>query len=137
MSLVEEEIRDQPRAWSSAAELARGAAALPAGERIALIGCGSSWHAAKALAALREIERAGETDAFAASEGVLDRRYDRVVAISRSGATTEIRRALERVREGTTTVAIVGDPPAPSRPRAISSSTWASPTTARWSKRGS
>ncbi len=114
MSLVEEEIRDQPRAWSSAVELARGApAAFPAGERIALIGCGSSWHAAKSLAALRESSGAGETDAFAASEGVLDRPYDQVVAISRSGRTTEIRRALGRVREGTETAAIVGDPASP------------------------
>ena len=51
------------RAWRASA-----AVALPAGERIAVIGCGSSWHAAKALAALRERSGAGETDAFAASE---------------------------------------------------------------------
>ncbi len=113
MSLIAEEINDQPRAWSRAAELARESAALPAGERIAVIGCGSSWHAAKTLAALRELSGGGETDAFAASEAFLDRGYDRVVAISRSGATTEILRALERVRAGTTTVALVGDPLSP------------------------
>jgi fructoselysine-6-P-deglycase FrlB-like protein len=113
MSLIGEEIRDQPRAWSRAAELARDSAALPAGERVAVIGCGSSWHAAKALAALRELSGRGESDAFAASEAFLDRGYDRVVAISRSGATTEILRALELVRPGTTTVALVGDPLSP------------------------
>ncbi len=114
MSLVAEEIRDQPRAWSLAADLGHESSSLlPAGERVAVIGCGSSWHAAKALAALRELSGRGETDAFAASEALLDRRYDRVVAISRSGATTEIRRALERVPPGTTTVALVGDPLSP------------------------
>ena len=114
MSLVEEEIRDQPRAWSLAAELAHKApAAFSPGERIAIIGCGSSWHAAKSLAALRESSGGGETDAFAASEAVLDRPYDRVVAISRSGRTTEIRQALERVRAGTQTAAIVGDAGSP------------------------
>jgi fructoselysine-6-P-deglycase FrlB-like protein len=114
MSLVGEEILDQPRAWSRAADLARAVpGALPRGERIAVIGCGSSWHAAKALAALRELSAQGETDAFAASEALLDRSYDRVVAISRSGATSEIRQALERVRMGTTTVALVGDPESP------------------------
>ena len=114
MSLVADEIRDQPRAWSQAIELGASAAdALPAGERIAVTGCGSSWHAAKALAALRELGGAGETDAFSASEARLDRGYDRVVAISRSGATTEILRALERVRAGTPTVAVVGDPGSP------------------------
>ncbi len=124
MSLIAEEIRDQPRAWSLAADLGRESSSLlPAGERVAVIGCGSSWHAAKALAALRELSGRGETDAFAASEALLDRRYDRVVAISRSGATTEIRRALQRVPPGTTTVALVGDPLSRSRSRAIWSST--------------
>ncbi len=114
MSLVAEEILDQPRAWSRAVELARRTPdALPAGEHVAVIGCGSSWHVAKALAALRELNGRGETDAFAASEALLDRDYDRVVAISRSGATTEIRRAIELARPGTTTVALVGDPLSP------------------------
>src|SRR6185436_12103308 len=75
--------------------------------------CGRSWHAAKSLAALRELSGGGETDAFSASEAFLDRDYDRVVAISRSGATTEILMALGRVRPGTPKVAIVGDPGSP------------------------
>lgn len=114
MSLIAGEILDQPRAWSRAADLARGIpAALPAGERIAVIGCGSSWHAAKVIAALRELAGQGETDAFAASEALLGRSYDRVIAISRSGATTEIRRALELVGPDAATVAVVGDPASP------------------------
>lgn len=113
MSLVSEEILDQPRAWAEAIRLARETAALPAGERVAVIGCGSSWHAAKVIASLRELVGDGPTDSFAASEALLARGYDRVVAISRSGTTTEIRRALETVSGSTSTVAIVGDPASP------------------------
>jgi len=114
MSLVADEIRDQPRAWAQAIELGTSVSGVfPPGERIAIAGCGSSWHAAKSLAALRELSGGGETDAFSASEAFLDRGYDRVVAISRSGATTEILMALGRVRPGTPTVAIVGDPTSP------------------------
>ncbi len=114
MALIAEEILDQPRAWSRASSLARGTRdAMPRGERVAVIGCGSSWYAARAVAALRELNGGGETDAFAASEALLGRKYDRVVAISRSGATSEVRRALELVAAGTTTVALVGDPLSP------------------------
>ncbi len=114
MSLIAEEILDQPRAWSRAIDLARGTPSMPSpGERLAVIGCGSSWHAAKALAALRELSGQGETDVFAASEARLHRSYDRVLSISRSGTTTEIRRALEFVPARTPTVAIVGDPLSP------------------------
>ena len=38
------------------------------GERVAVIGCGTSWFMAAAYAALREAPARGETDAFAASE---------------------------------------------------------------------
>ncbi len=65
------------------------------GERIALIGCGTSLFAAQSIAVLRESRGLGESDAFAASEFPSGRRYDRVVAISRSGTTTEVVRALD------------------------------------------
>jgi fructoselysine-6-P-deglycase FrlB-like protein len=113
-SLLSEEIADQPRAWARAIE--RAAAApnpLAAPGRLALIGCGSSWHAAKAIAALRESSGAGETDAFAASEAPLTREYDRIVAISRSGTTTEVRQALAPLAGRTPITAIVGDPDSP------------------------
>lgn len=81
--------------------------------RTALIGCGSSWHAAAAVAALREHARAGETDAYAASEARLNRGYARVIAVSRSGKTSELLSALQRVPPGVETVALVGDPASP------------------------
>src|ERR1700761_9306791 len=113
-TLLSEEIADQPAAWRRA--IARGTAApdaLAAPGRLALIGCGSSWHAAKAIAALREAAGAGETDAFAASEAPLGRGYDGVVAISRSGTTTEVRQALASLAGRVPITALVGDPGSP------------------------
>ena len=51
----------------------------------------------RAVAALREAHGSGETDAFPASEFPDARRYDRIVAISRSGTTTEVVQLLERL----------------------------------------
>ena len=92
MSHVSTEIMSQPAAWRRAVELAPSlAGALPvAGERVAVIGCGTSWFMAEAYAALREEAGQGETDFFTATQFPDRRRYDRVLAISRSGTTTEI-----------------------------------------------
>ena len=59
------------------------------GDRVAVVGCGTSFYMARAVAALREAHGGGETDAFPASEFPIGRSYDRIVAISRSGTTTE------------------------------------------------
>jgi fructoselysine-6-P-deglycase FrlB-like protein len=113
-SLLAEEIADQPNAWRRAIEIGSGEPnPLAAPGRVALIGCGSSWHAAKAIAALRERSGTGETDAFAASEAPPARPYDRVVAISRSGTTTEVRQALAPLTGRVPITAIVGDPDSP------------------------
>ncbi|MBR7837357.1 sugar isomerase [Actinospica durhamensis] len=128
MRHVSAEIASQPECWSKAAQLAPTAAGLPApGERVAVVGCGTSWFIAMSYAALREAAGQGETDAFAASEFPLGRlaagRYDRIVAITRSGTTTEVLALLERVRGGAgngavapatvRTTAITGDPRTP------------------------
>ncbi|MFH8386670.1 SIS domain-containing protein [Kitasatospora sp. NPDC018058] len=107
MSHVEREIASQPDCWRKALELEP--AGLPErGERVAVIGCGTSFYIAQAYAGLREGAGLGETDAFAASEFPAARGYDRVVAITRSGTTTEVLAALELC--GTTpTVALTGD----------------------------
>jgi fructoselysine-6-P-deglycase FrlB-like protein len=62
----------------------------------------------QAYAGLREPAGEGETDAFAASEAPDGRIYDVVLAISRSGTTTEVTRLLERPWEGARSVAICG-----------------------------
>lgn len=90
------EIQSQPDTWARAiAESASNAAffGLP-GERVLFLGCGTSAFVAESLAVLRERAGLGETDAAYASEWQPGRRYDRIVAITRSGTTTEILEAL-------------------------------------------
>ncbi|MGW5053378.1 SIS domain-containing protein [Actinokineospora sp. NPDC004072] len=93
-SFVAAEIASQPDCWRRVAELGAGGLGVTAGESVAVVGCGTSWFMAMAYAALREAAGQGRTDAFAASEVPAGRDYDRVVAISRSGTTTEVVAAL-------------------------------------------
>ncbi|MCQ9178832.1 SIS domain-containing protein [Streptomyces sp. IBSBF 2953] len=115
MTYVEDELTDQPGCWNrTATEAAGHAEKLPEpGERVALVGCGTSCFMAQAAAALREGAGHGETDAFAASEFPHGRRYDRVVALTRSGTTTEVLDLLARLRGRTVTTAITADPDTP------------------------
>jgi fructoselysine-6-P-deglycase FrlB-like protein len=115
MSHVEDELSSQPECWARvAADAAGHGGALPAaGERVAIVGCGTSYFMAQAAAALRESAGEGETDAFAASEFPHGRAYDRVVALTRSGTTTEVLDLLGRVKGRTRTTAITADPATP------------------------
>jgi fructoselysine-6-P-deglycase FrlB-like protein len=84
-----------------------------AGERACVVGCGTSLYMAQAYAALREGAGLGETDAFAASELPEDRDYDVLVAITRSGTTSEVTRALDRSgAKRTVAITAVADAPA-------------------------
>jgi fructoselysine-6-P-deglycase FrlB-like protein len=115
MTHVEDELTSQPECWTRAAtEAADHAGALPAaGERVAIVGCGTSYFMAQAVAALRESAGQGETDAFAASEFPHGRSYDRVVALTRSGTTTEVLDLLGRLKGRTRTTALTADPATP------------------------
>ncbi|MEW2447019.1 SIS domain-containing protein [Streptomyces parvulus] len=115
MTHVEDELNSQPECWTrAAAEAARHTAALPAaGERVAVVGCGTSYFMAQSAAALREGAGQGETDAFAASEFPRGRAYDRVVALTRSGTTTEVLELLADLKGRTRTVALTADPATP------------------------
>ncbi len=119
MSHTETEIASQPDCWRAAIALAlepdgSALAALPKpGERVAVTGCGTSWFMASAYASLRESSGQGETDAFASSEMPTDRRYDRVLALTRSGTTTEVLDLLTELRGRVPTVAITADPETP------------------------
>jgi fructoselysine-6-P-deglycase FrlB-like protein len=114
-SLTTTEIATQPECWQRAAALApEQSKKLPGrGERVAVIGCGTSWFMAQSYAALREQGGHGETDAFAASEFPVGRRYDRVLAITRSGTTTEVLRACEQLHGSVPVTAITADPHTP------------------------
>lgn len=115
MTHVENELSSQPECWIRAAgqAAAHGAALPAAGERAAIVGCGTSFFMAQAVAALREESGQGETDAFAASEFPHGRSYDRVVALTRSGTTTEVLELLGRLRGCTRTTAVTADPETP------------------------
>jgi len=113
-SFVAAELASQPEMWRTAAQRATDfASVLPKpGERVAVVGCGTSWFIAMSYAVLRERAGEGVTDAFAGSEYPLDRNYDRVVAISRSGTTTEIIDLLNALN-GSNTVLITAVPSSP------------------------
>ncbi|WP_170837899.1 SIS domain-containing protein [Streptomyces sp. TP-A0874] len=113
ISRTAEEISSQPDCWRRSVALAPTLGGLPRpGERIAVTGCGTSWFIAQAYAALREGSGQGESDAFPASEFPVGRRYDRVLAITRSGTTTEVLRLLATL-DGVPTAAITADPATP------------------------
>ncbi|MGQ4511566.1 SIS domain-containing protein [Streptomyces sp. DW26H14] len=110
MSFTSDEIARQPDAWLRAAAVAAACDHLPSpGERVAVVGCGTSWFMAEAYAVLRESRGLGETDFFTASEYPSGRSYDRVVAITRSGTTTEVLDILGRLRDTCPTTALTAD----------------------------
>ena len=107
------EIASQPAIWKQVAEFAPNVAhLLPSkGERVAVVGCGSSWFMSMAYASLREAAGQGETDVFAGSEMNYSRKYDRIVSISRSGTTSEIVEVLGKVSAPSVIITAVPDSP--------------------------
>lgn len=114
-SHVAQEIASQPDCWRLAPEHADAIKRMIAdpGHRIAVIGCGTSLFMAEAFSSLRERRALGLTDPFAASELPPHRSYDLVLAITRSGTTTEIVDALARRTNGARTIVITGDASSP------------------------
>jgi glutamine---fructose-6-phosphate transaminase (isomerizing) len=109
-TVTDREIASQPETWATALELtdtARDLLAAP-GERVLALGCGTSAFVAQAYATLREQAGLGETDWAYGSEPPVGRSYDRVVAITRSGTTTEVLDALRHVAQGTRRIGITG-----------------------------
>ncbi|MEN0069485.1 MAG: SIS domain-containing protein [Propionicimonas sp.] len=109
------ELASQPDSWAKACGLASAFTSLRRpGQRLAIVGCGTSWFVAQAVAALREQGGFGITDAFAASEARLaGRDYDAVLALSRSGTTTEIETLLRSVPTTMRKVVVVADASTP------------------------
>lgn len=109
------EIATQPDDWLRvAARVGDVADALPRpGERVAVIGCGTSLYMAQSYAVLREQAGHGVTDAYPASEHALHRGYDRVLAISRSGTTTEVLEVLRALPPGPAVTVVTADGSAP------------------------
>ncbi|MBF4588602.1 SIS domain-containing protein [Curtobacterium sp. VKM Ac-1395] len=114
-TFVSEELASQPETWRAAAALLPSFVdSLPQpGERVAVVGCGTSWFIAMSYAVAREQAGLGVTDAFAGSEYPAGRDYDRVVTISRSGTTTEIVSLLAALpTQRTVLITAVADSPA-------------------------
>ncbi|TBN57720.1 SIS domain-containing protein [Glaciihabitans arcticus] len=110
MSITATEIATQPAMWREALEGVDHARELLAGpgERVLVIGCGTSAFVAESLAWLRESAALGETDAAYASEPRAWRDYDRVIALTRSGTTSEVVAALESLPVGVRKVVVTG-----------------------------
>lgn len=114
-SHLDDEVATQPQDWLDARETAAAHRELlpSAGERVAVVGCGTSYFMAQSFAALREGAGAGFTDAWTPTEARLDRGYDRIVAITRSGTTTEVLDLLAKVQGQLPTTVITSSPGTP------------------------
>ena len=121
MSLTRTEIESQPAIWQEALESHADRAAelltLP-GARVLVLGCGTSAYVAESFAALREEAGFGVTDARYASEPWVWRDYDAVIALSRSGTTTEVIDALDALPRNVRTIAVTGVADSPVAERA-------------------
>jgi fructoselysine-6-P-deglycase FrlB-like protein len=109
------ELTSQPAIWRQAQALSEDVRSkLPAdGARVALLGCGTSFYVAQAVARYREGQGAGETDAFPGSEVPADRPWANVIALSRSGTTTEIVDAVRALPQGIDVLGIIAQPGSP------------------------
>ena len=66
---------------------------------------------AMCYAALRESLGHGETDVWVASEYNFKRKYDRVIALSRSGTTTEVVEATSKITDPTVVITAITNSP--------------------------
>ncbi len=109
-TVTDREIASQPQTWTRALELTESARDLLAAprERVLALGCGTSAFVAQAYATLREQAGLGETDWAYGSEPPVGRTYDRVIAITRSGTTTEVIDALRNLAPGPRRIGITG-----------------------------
>lgn len=112
---MERELVSQPEMWRRAIAQQQSEDLLPTkGDKVAVVGCGTSWFMAEAYAAAREAAGHGITDSFAASEArIATRDYDVLVAITRSGTTSEVLQLLTELDGSLRTVALIGDTSSP------------------------
>jgi fructoselysine-6-P-deglycase FrlB-like protein len=111
LTLTAREIDSQPSVWAQALDShldrATELLTLP-GARVLVLGCGTSAFVAESFAALRETAGFGVTDAAYASEPWPWRDYDAVIALSRSGTTTEVVAALDALPANVRKIAVTG-----------------------------
>jgi len=116
MAAIEEDIRSTPdilRRTYERVAAHKDTLGVPLGGPLALLGCGSSYCVALAAAAAYERERGAPAQAIVASDYVPRPGWTHV-AISRTGQTTELVRAMERARAaGAPVLLIVGEEGSP------------------------
>ncbi len=115
MNITSTEIASQPDIWRQSLAMldrARELLARP-GERVLVIGCGTSAFIAQSVALLREQAGLGETDAHYASEPHPWRSYDTVIGITRSGTTTEVIEALGTLPAGVRRIVVTATEDSP------------------------
>ena len=106
---MQREVASQPAVWRVAARRTApellGVLTRPG--PMAVVGCGTSWFMAQAIASLRESAGFGPTDAYTATEARLTREYPELVVLSRSGTTTEVCELIGTRPAGTRATAVV------------------------------
>jgi glucosamine--fructose-6-phosphate aminotransferase (isomerizing) len=110
MTITAREIASQPSVWRVALLHVDRATELLVrpGERMLVLGCGTSAFVAESFAQLREGAGYGMTDAAYASEPRAWRDYDRVLAITRSGTTSEVIDAIRLLPVGVPVTVVTG-----------------------------
>jgi len=112
MTLTDDEIRSQPALWRQVSAEPVPDFLTDRGRRMLVIGCGTSAFMAMSYAVLRERAGFGETDWAYGSEVPHGRRYDTLLALTRSGTTTEVVDAV-RTLEAQRTVMLTAVPGGP------------------------
>jgi fructoselysine-6-P-deglycase FrlB-like protein len=114
-SLTRVEVESQPEIWAqvlaAAAELCRPLP--PAGVPVLFLGCGTSFYIGESYARRRNTASMGRTRAATASEIPYVEHDETVLLLSRSGTTTDVVRAAERLRPDHRVIGIVGEPGTP------------------------
>ncbi|WP_439592990.1 SIS domain-containing protein [Microbacterium sp.] len=109
--VTEQELTSQPEIWTQALALpAEQLGLLPQqGEKVIVIGCGTSYYVGDAYAYLRNDAGLGRTRAAIPTELTWIDDDEHIVVISRSGTTADVVEVVERYRGTHRITAILGD----------------------------
>lgn len=109
--VTERELRSQPEMWAAALQLPDDQRALlpGPGERVLVVGCGTSYYIGDAYAYVRNDAGLGRTRAAIPSELTWVDDDEHIVVISRSGTTADVIDVVRRFGDTHTITAILGD----------------------------
>lgn len=110
-AITSAELATQPQMWAQAIDLpAETMALLPqAGEKVLVIGCGTSYYIGDSYAYLRNDANIGRTRAAIPTELNWVDDDEHIVVISRSGTTSDVIEIVEQYKDTHTITAILGD----------------------------